>query len=266
MVFLGPLAAAADWVGSRLDHPDGVVALAAFSSLFKLAGIAAFYPWIDQYARLIVRIAGSGDESALARLDPKLADAGAAVALEAAWRAILELAHGAVGAVRRRLAGASAAYEPPADAVQQVDRFLESLSLETIDLHTMGPRLVRLCHALDHLTELRRDLAGIPPPTSGAEPPAGFARGAEALAAWLEATKPPEAAPDPAVFAALEDAWTRLSAECRAGRERTLEDIALQRTPTATARILLETLGWADRALYHAWCLAESLRVASGVA
>jgi hypothetical protein len=44
ILFLGPLAAAADWVGARLHNPDGVLALAAFSSIFKLADIAAFNP------------------------------------------------------------------------------------------------------------------------------------------------------------------------------------------------------------------------------
>ena len=121
MVFLGPLATAADWVGARLYDPDGVLALAAFSSIFKLAGIAVFYPWLDRFARLIVRISGTGSESAVGRLEPTLADAGAAVALEAAWRAILEVARGAVEAVRGALAGESVTYDPPADAVQQIE-------------------------------------------------------------------------------------------------------------------------------------------------
>ena len=81
---------------------------------------------------------------------------------------------------------------------------------------------------------------------------------------WLDATKDPKAAPDPAIFKALEDASKQLSAERKTGREKMLEDIALQRMPTATARADLETLVWADLALYHAWRLAESLRIASG--
>jgi phosphate:Na+ symporter len=264
MLFLGPLAAASYWVGSRLDDPDGVLALAAFSSIFKLAGIVVFYPWLDRFSRLIIGISGRGSESAVSRLDSTLADAGAAIALEAAWRAILEVAHGAVNAVRRTLAGESAKYEPPVEAVQQTEHFLESLSLETTDLATIGPRLVRLCHALDHLTQLHDDLTRIPSAVSGWQSPTGFEVGAQTLAAWLGATKDPEAALDPAIFKAIGEASKRLSAECKAGREKTLEDVALQRLPAATARAILETFAWADGALYHAWRLAESLRIASG--
>jgi phosphate:Na+ symporter len=136
--------------------------------------------------------------------------------------------------------------------------------LETIDLSSIAPRLVRLCHALDHLTELDDDLTRIPSAVSSGQPPPGFAAGAQALAAWLDATKDSEAAPDPAIFKAVEEASKELSAERKTGREQMLEDVALQRTPTATARAGLEMLVWADLALYRAWRLAESLRIASG--
>ncbi len=264
MLFLAPLTAAADWVGARLDDPDGVLALAAFSSIFKLAGIAVFYPWLDRFSQLIVRISGRGSESAVSRLDPTLADAGGPVALEAAWRAILEVAHGAADAIRRRLAGESVNYDPPVEAVQQTEHFLESLSLETTDLGMIGPRLVRLCHALDHLTELHDDLMHVPSTISGWQPPAALAAGAQALATWLDATKDPQASPDPAMFKAVEDASKELRVERQTGREKILEDVALQRMPAATARAALDALVWADGALYHTWRLAESLRIASG--
>ena len=71
MLFLAPLAAAADWVGTRLDDPDGVLALAAFSSIFKLAGIVVFFPFIDRFAQLIVRISGTAAASRpSSRLEP----------------------------------------------------------------------------------------------------------------------------------------------------------------------------------------------------
>jgi len=265
MLFLGPLTAAADWLGARLDDPDGVLALAAFSSIFKLMGVVAFYPWVDRFAQLIVRLSGTGSESALSRLEPAVAEAGGPIALEAAWRAILEVAQGAVAAGRGLLlAGQPVRYAAPPDAIRQVDHFLGSLSLETTDLGTIGPRLVRLCHALDHLTQLHDDLARMPPAVSGIQVPPGFQAGAQALAAWLDATRDFGSPPDPVIFAALEEASTRLSAECRASREKTLEDIARQRLPAATARAFLDTLAWADRTLHHAWRLAESLRTASG--
>jgi phosphate:Na+ symporter len=264
MLFLRPLAGAAGWVGSRLDDPHGVLALAAFSTIFKLAGIVAFYPWLDPFARFIVRISGEGSASAVGRLEPAVAQAGGPVALEASWRATLEVAHGAVEATRRRLAGEAVTYQSAGEAIRHIEHFLESLSLETTDLGTIGPRLVRLCHALDHLTELEDDLTRIPPTAGDWRPPPAFQAGAEALAAWLEATRDPEARPAPAVFEALEDSSKQLGLERKTGRDRILEDVALQRMPSATARAGLDTLAWADAALYHAWRLAESLRIASG--
>jgi phosphate:Na+ symporter len=264
MLFLWPLTGAAGWVGSRFDDPHGVLALAAFSTIFKLAGIVVFYPWLDAFARFIVRISGEGSTSAVGRLTPAVAQAGGPVALEASWRAILEVAHGAVDASRRRLAGEAVTYQPAGEAIRQIEQFLESLPLETTDLGTIGPRLVRLCHALDHLTELEDDLTRIPPTASDWQPPPAFQAGALALAAWIDATKEPQAEPAPAVFRVLEDSSKQLGAERKTGRHRILEDVALQRMLAATARAGLDTLAWADAALYHAWRLAESLRIASG--
>jgi phosphate:Na+ symporter len=263
IVFLGPLTDAAEWVGARLDDDDGVIAMATFSSLFKFAGIVAFYPWLDGFARFIIRISGTGSESAVSRLEPTLVEAGVDVALEAAWRAILEVAHGAVDAVRRRLAGESVTYDPPTEALQQTDHFLASLPLETMDLSAMGHRLVRLCHALDHLTELHDDLTRIPPAAGDWQPPEVFAAGGHALAAWLDATKDPGAVPDASIFEAVGDAARQLSAERKSDRAKLLEDVALQRLPMATARAALDALVWADATLYHAWRLAESLRIAA---
>jgi len=266
MLLLAPLTAAADWVGARLDDPDGVLALAAFSSIFKFAGIAVFFPWLDRFAELIVRISGTGSESAVGRLDPVLAEAGGPVALEAAWRAILEVARGTVDSTRRRLAGESAKHEAAVEALPQIEHFLESLPLETVDLASIGPRLVRLCHALDHLASLRDDLGRTPPAAAGWEPPVGFEAAGRALAAWLEATRDPEAAPAPEVLQAVEAAAAQLRTDRQASRDKLLEDVALQRTRTATARGALEMLGWAERALDHASHLAESLRAAAAPA
>jgi phosphate:Na+ symporter len=67
-----------------------------------------------------------------------------------------------------------------------------------------------------------------------------------------------------AIFKAIEDASDRLADERKTSRDKILQDVALQRTPAETARSGLELSGWADGAVYHAWRLAESLRIASG--
>ena len=111
MLLLIPLANGAGWLVSGLDDYDGVLALAAFSSLFKLMGVLVFFPWLDTYARLIVKLSGKGADTAVNRLQPALAEAGGPVALEAVWRALQEVARGAVDAVARRLAGEQIAYQ-----------------------------------------------------------------------------------------------------------------------------------------------------------
>jgi phosphate:Na+ symporter len=161
ILLLGPIRAAAGWVGSRLDDPEGVLALAAFSSIFKFLGFLAFYPWLDRFPRLIIVISGTGSQSAVNRLAPILGEAGRAVALEAGWRATLELALGSVDAVRRRLTGEVVRYDPPVEAVRQIENFLESPSLETTDLSTFEPRLIWLSHALDHLRQLHDDFTRV---------------------------------------------------------------------------------------------------------
>ncbi|HEV2099224.1 MAG TPA: Na/Pi symporter [Stellaceae bacterium] len=264
ILLLAPLAAAGRWVGARVDDPDGVLALAAFSSIFKFVGILAFYPWLDGFSRFIERISGHGAETGVSRLDPVLAEAGGSVALEAAWRAILEIARGSVDAVRSRLIGEPVRYDPPIDAVRQTEQFLESLSLETLDLSTFEPRLVRLCHAVDHLNELHGDLRRTPSSESNWQRPVAFEDTALALRAWLDATKDPEKTSDPAIVSAVASASNQLTAACKIERDRLLAAVALQRTPAETARSGLELLGWADGAVYHTWRLAESLKVAAG--
>src|SRR5262249_31839652 len=173
------------------------------------------------------------------------------------WRATLEVARGALDAVRGRLAGVPIRYVAPADATQQIERFLGSISLDTIDPSGMEPRLVRLCHALDDLTALQEDLTRVPPAASGWQPTSAFAAGAGAIAGWLDATHDPAAAPAPPILQAVEDASQQLSAAAETDREKLLQDVTLQRVPVGTARAGLQMLAWADTALHHAWRLVD---------
>ena len=62
----------------------------------------------------------------------------------------------------------------------------------------------------------------------------------------------------------MKDASKRLTDDRKTGRDEMLEDVALQRMSADTARNGLDMLAWAEGALYHAWRLTESLRIASG--
>ena len=139
----------------------------------------------------------------------------------------------------------------------------ESLSLESIDVGEFEPRLVRLCHAIDHLKQLHEDLTNIPPKIDEWKPPPSFEAAARALGAWLDAHTDPPTASASSILDSIEAASTQLEAERRTGREKILEDIALQRMPISTAQRMLDMLTWADGAVHHVWRMINSLSIAS---
>ena len=106
------------------------------------------------------------------------------------------------------------------------------------------------------------DARKLPPVSPYWSPLAGIVGSAVFVEASIQ--KCPEAEPAPAILKALEEASKQLSVERKAGREKLLADVALQREPAATARAGLDTLAWANGAVYHAWHVAESLQIASG--
>jgi phosphate:Na+ symporter len=228
-----------------------------------LMGVVVFFPWLDTYARWIEKISGKGVDTAVSRLEPTLAEAGGPIALEAVWRATLETAQGPVDAVRRRLIGESVDFSPPADALRHIEKFLESLSLETLDLRDVEPRLVRLNHAIDHLKRLDEVLSAMPASQAWTPPPA-FEAAASALDAWLKAEQDPAKATDPKLIRAIAAAAEQCAAEHASSRTKILEAVALQQTSAATGREALDTLFWADRALHHCWRMIDSLREAAG--
>ena len=164
ILLLGPITAAASWVGARLDDPEGSAGAGGFQQHFQVRRCS-----LHSIRGLIVSRNSSSrsPEKAPRRLSaastqPSPKREGRSRSRPPGGRH-LELAHRSVDAIRRRLAGEVVRYDPPIEAVRQIEHFLESLSLETIDLGHIEPRLVRLCHALDHLMQLHDDLARRPP-------------------------------------------------------------------------------------------------------
>jgi phosphate:Na+ symporter len=153
----------------------------------------------------------------------------------------LERARPSVDIVRRRLAGEAAAYAPPGKAVRRLEQFVETHALETLDLGTFEQRLVRICHALDHLNRLHVDLIRRPH-VAARLPPPSFPASVQALAAWLDATRDAGPCVEPTVVAAIEDAAHMVAKDCRSNRNKLLEDVALQRISTETTRNTIEAL------------------------
>ena len=182
------------------------------------------------------------------------------MALEAVFRALLEASRGAVDAARARLDGESVVFEPPQDSMRQITRFIETLSLETLDTAETESRLVRLVHAIDHLKQLHEDLRQAP--TQATSTSHINAAGAAALSAWLEAQKTTNDN-TPGILEAIAAASQQLTAEKTSAREKILEAVALQRMSAPAADQALQSLEWADSATYHAWRLVNSLYVAS---
>lgn len=261
MLLLQPLARLAIWSVSGLDDYDGVLGLAAFSSLFKLMGVVVFFPWLDRYARFITNLTGKETETAASRLQPELANAGGPVALEAVYRAVDEVARGAISAVRVRLDGESVVFEAPEESIRQIDRFLETLSLETLDSADTEPRLVRLVHAMDHVKQLHEDLQK---PQEAAELPLrpAAAAGATALRAWIAAS--PDQSAQTAALADIEATAQAFRDQRKSAREEILAAVARQQTTAGVADQALQSLQWSDEALNHCWRLVNSLRIASG--
>jgi phosphate:Na+ symporter len=258
MLLLIPLSRAAIWSVSGFDDYDGVLGLAAFSSLFKLMGVVVFFPFLDRFARFISDRTGKQSDTAVDRLQPTLAEAGGPVALEAAWRALLEISRGAVDAARQRLDGEKVVFDPPQESVAQIDRFIEKLSLETLDSAETEPRLVRLVHAIDHLKQLHEDLQK-PAPASDWPPLPASAAGARALDDWLVQSAQADGKWKTDTLRDMESASAQAATERRNEREEILSAVAKQQTTAANADQALQSLQWSDEALSHCWRLIRAL-------
>jgi phosphate:Na+ symporter len=258
LLALAPLGEAARWLGDHMGD-EGVLSLAAFHTLFNLAGVILFFPWLNRFARMIEWMTGRGKVSAVARLDATLAKAGGPVAMEAAWRALVDLSASAL----RALAGLEAGKRPTPDdlpgEIAKVADFVHGLRSDASDPPSMSERRVRLWHALDHLRRLGADLA---------EPAVGAADGVmaesmegarKAIAMWVSWAGGRSAEGGEAAVLELARCSERLAAARKTRRAELLENLGRGDARPEETMALLETLRWLDGAHYHAWRLADSL-------
>lgn len=258
LLLLPLIGAAARWIGSFM-HDDPVMTLAAFHTLFNLGGVVLFFPWLAGFAKWIEKITGKDDISSVARLGKTLSDAGGAVALESAWRALVELSAIAFEALKTRSLGKTIANPISQTDLQKVGDFIYDLRFEGTDPQAMSDRRARLWHALDHLRRLSTDLEK---PVKMVSLPAaeGVVRqGVDALDSWLAWSK--GTSPDKGDIAVdlLKQTSLRFAESRKLSRAEILNQLGSGQTKPNDAIAGLDSLRWSDGVFYHSWRLADSL-------
>lgn len=258
LLFLAPLGEAARWLGDHMGD-GGVLTLAAFHTLFNIVGIILFFPWLNRFARMIEWMTGRGKVSAVERLDATLAKAGGPVAMEAAWRALVDLSGSALRALAHREEGKRPPHDDLPGEIAKVADFIHGLRSEASDPRSMSERRVRLWHALDHLRRLGADLAQPAGGATDGEIAEAMEGARKAIAMWLSWSVGRSAGGGEAAVMELARCSERFASARKTRRAELLEVLGRGGARPEETMASLETIRWLDGAYYHAWRLADSL-------
>jgi len=258
LVLLGPLAHLARWTGGYMGD-DAVLTLAAFHTLFNLAGVLLFFPWLGTFARLIEKMTGKRDISSIARLDKTLSSAGGSVALESAWRALVELSATTLQAVQARSEGRKMVIADLQNDLHKLSDFIHDLRFEATDPQTMSDRRARLWHALDHLRRLSNDLAKPVREISDVEFQEALKQAKNAIDLWLGWAAGNSPDHGDAAVTGLKNASANIASSRKACRVQWFDQLSAGKIRPDEAMTALDGLRWFNGAYYHAWRLADSL-------
>ena len=259
------LASISVWMGGALEDEPGVLTVAVFHTTLKLAGIIAFYPWMDAYARAIESITGRGRISAVSRLDATLAKAGGSIALEASWRAMNELTTAAFEYLQARIDNTPATPPETAAELNHIGDFITESGRHGDNDESLAVRRLRVSHAYDHMVRLAEDL-DIPPTHLPSDPQTQHVVNVvhDSLTAWIEWTRENQdiRGKPPVLF--LQNASEIVRDHRKSRRDEILRNLAAGRAQPTAANQQLEALRWLNGAVYHAWRLADSMRKSMG--
>ena len=223
-----------------------------------------FFPWLGGFARSIEWLTGRREISAVARLEPMLAKAGGPVAMEAGWRALVEVTRSAFGVLAARSSGKPSRDMEWEAELPLIADFIGKLRFEGTEAQSMPDRRTRLWHAMDHMRKLADNLAEAVNHWEHVAPAEEIRHGIEALEAWRAWAANPSAGSDEAAVAALADCSSRFAALRKSRRAELLEQLGRGASRPEAAMVTLETLRWLDGCYYHAWRLADSIHQAAG--
>jgi phosphate:Na+ symporter len=244
---------------------DPAVAVAAFHTVFNVAGVLLLLPVAGRFADVVTRMVPDRGSPFTRNLDPSVAEV-PAVGVEVARRAVMEIAAEEVRVAKsvfRRMDGGPPppSLDPASQGLQEVRAFLGHVrtSAAVAEEHA---RHLGVLHALDHLDRLAEALREAPDPGRLAGGGTGtLRRSAEAVLdevrAWLEGHG-----------VAPEDQARALSLDMAQHRKaRRLETLVLAASgdvkPDETLE-RLEALRWLDRVTYHVWRSVHHLAAPEG--
>jgi phosphate:Na+ symporter len=230
--------------------------VAAFHTGFNLVGVGLLLPITARYAALVTRLVPDRSPVLTRNLDPSVRSI-PPVAIEAARRAVLDIAVVLFGLARSRLT-TGAERVPGAGELERARRALGRASLFLAGVRSApdaGPvfrQHLSLLHAVDHLERLADALA---------DPPAGdalheaaveqvvreLARPLSGSLRWLEGRTPAPPA------AELEAVSRQIAEERRQHRPRLMERTASGALDPTLALRQLDAMRWVDRIGYHGW-------------
>jgi len=261
LVFLQPMGEAARWVGVHMGN-DKVLTLAAFHTMFNLAGTILIFPWLGPFSRMIEWMTGRGKVSAISRLDQTVSGSGAAVAMEAARLAMIEIGSHALANLRARMDGTPVKPDLGEDMRKATD-FIHRMRFDATDSSAMPERRVGLWHALDHLRKITDFLEDDPPELRGDDLTKAMAGGRAALGGWLRWAADPHTS-DGAAEADDLEACSHAFAEFRKSRRQTLlDDLGAGGGKPDEALAEMDALRWLDGVFYHIWRMARYLQAAN---
>lgn len=261
------IAFAATWMGGVLEEEPDVLTVAVFHTTLKLSGIIIFFPWMGAYARVIEWMTGRGKISAVSRLDPTLAKAGGSIALEASWRAMAEIATEAFSYVQARMKNTPAPRPETETELTHIGDFIMESGNGGADHDPLSTRRLRVLHAYDHMARLSEDFELPHVVLSDDEQTKQAIKIAhDALTAWIIWSGQDTATRVEPPVLQLEQASNAVRDLRKSRREIILHALADGQIQPAAATRELESLRWLKSTIYHAWRVADSLRLSMGEA
>ncbi len=253
-LFAVQLLALVEWITAMLGNGDPAVTIALFHTVFNLLGALFFLPFVDPFARLLVRLIPDHGPALTRHLDRSLLQV-PAVAVEASARTFDDIA-AVVLAEAVHLLDSSAATRAGRQHLWAAEAALKETRAFLAQVHLEQPllyqRRLSLLHASDHLDRLVEACLEHEKPVYGEQVKAAAARLAPEVSEaviWLQA--PGHHGED--AVRHMAEASARQAAERRLHRAHLLAQTAAGLVSPDETQHRLESMRWVDRIGYHAW-------------